>query len=370
MVTLPNDAQAWLVTGFDETRTVMTDQRYSRALVFEPGRPLYGVDLTLAGGMNAMDPPEHSRLRKVVAGAFTERRMQALRPQVAKIVDDLIDAMLAGARPADLAHSFSLMVPASVICALLGVPVTDVGKFHEWTSTMFGDWSRSPEEIAAAQAAIGVYMAELIAQKRETPADDLVSVLSGASDSTGKLTDEEVVQLCFLILGAGHESTASMINLSFVALCQAPGQLARLCANPDLLPDAVEELLRYVSITGSGFVPMSRVTREEVSLGRVTIPAGETILPAINAANRDPAAFDSPDRLDTERRPKAHLAFGAGAHHCLGAQLARMELQEAFRGLLTRLPGLRMAVPMSDLEFHEGQIITSVRELLVTWDDA
>lgn len=369
-VRLPDDSTAWLVTGFAEAREVMIDQRYSRALVFAPGRQVYGVEATLSDALIAMDPPEHTRLRKLVAAAFTDKRVQALRPRVAQIVDGLIDAMLAGSRPADLSRSFSLMVPASVICALLGVPVTDVERFHEWSNAIFADWSRSREEIGEAYAAMSHYMSELITQKRKSSQDDLISVLIDARDSGDKLSEAELVDFCIQLLAAGHETTANSINMSFVALCQHPDELARLRADPGLIPAAVEELLRYVIISGSGFIPLARITREEVRLGGVTIPAGETVLPSFNVANRDPAAFDHPDRLDVGRVPKAHLGFGAGAHHCLGAQLARMELQEAFRGLLERLPGLRMTRPMSELEFREGQAIASMRELLVTWDDA
>jgi cytochrome P450 len=316
-----------------------------------------------------MDPPEHTRLRKLVAGAFTEKRIRALRPQVAKIVDDLIDAMLAGPRPVDLLHSFSLMVSESVICVLLGVPIAGVNRFHALSNVIFGDWSRSRDEIAGAYTAMGGYMAQLIVQKRIAPGDDLISVLIGARDSVGKLPEVELVKFCIGLLAAGLETTVNSINMSFAALCQYPDELARLHADPGLIPAAVEELLRYVIISGSGFVPLARVTREEVCLGGVTIPAGETVLPTFNVANRDPAAFDDPDRLDVGRASKTHLGFGAGVHHCLGAQLARMELQEAFRGLLTRLPGLRMTVPMSALEFRAGQAIASMRELPVTWDD-
>ena len=368
-VQLPDDSMAWLVTGFSETREVFIDPRYSRALVFAPGRPLYGVETTLRGSLTAMDPPEHSRFRKLVARAFTDKRIEALRPSVAEIVDDLIDNLLAGPRPADLSHEFSLMLPASVICLLLGVPITDVDKFHAWSNAIFADWSRSPEEIGQAFAEMTAYMAALVARKRAEPGDDLISVLINARDADGKLTESELVQFPLQLLAAGHETTANSINMSFVALCQHPDELARLRANPELIPAAVEELLRYVRIAGSGFVPLARVTREEVCLGGVTIPAGETVLPAFFAANRDPSAFDHPDQLDLGSPPKTHLAFGAGAHHCLGAQLARMELQEAFRGLLTRLPGLRMTISMSELEFRDGQAIASMRELPVTWDD-
>jgi cytochrome P450 len=369
-VRLPDDSTAWLVTGFNETREVLIDQRYSRALVFAPGREVYGVEATLADGIVAMDPPEHTRLRKLVAGAFTEKRMQALRPQVTRIVDDLIDAMRGGPRPVDLSRSFSLMVPASVICALLGVPIADVDRFHAWSNVIFGDWSRSRDDIAAAYAAMGDYIAELIAQKRQAPADDLISVLIDARDAAGKLSEVELVKFGVGLLGAGHETTANSINMSFVALCQYPDELARLRADPGRIHAAVEELVRYVIISGSGFIPLARITREEVCLGGVTIPAGETVLPSFNVANRDPAAFAEPDRLDVGRAPKTHLGFGAGAHHCLGAQLARMELQEALHGLLTRLPGLRMTVPMSAIEFRAGHAIASMRELPVTWDDA
>jgi len=369
-VRLPDDSMAWLVTGFDETREVTIDQRYSRALVFAPGRQVYGMEAALAVSLIAMDPPAHTRLRKLMAGAFTDKRIQALRPEVTRIVDDLIDAMLAGPRPADLSRSFSLMLPASVICALLGVPIADVDLFHEWSNALSGDWSRSGDEIAEAYAAMIGYMSEQIARKRKAPEDDLISVLINARDSGDKLSEDELVQLCIQLLAAGYETTANSINMSFVALCQNPGELARLRADPELIPAAVEELVRYVIISGSGFIPMARITREEVCLGGVTIPAGETVLPSFNVANRDPAVFDDPDRLDVGRAPKAHLGFGVGAHHCLGAQLARMELQEAFRGLLTRLPGLRMTVPMSELEFRAGQAIASMRELPVTWDDA
>jgi cytochrome P450 len=368
-VRLPDETIGYLVTGFDEAREVMLDQRYSRSLIFEDGRELRGIEALAARGILYMDPPEHTRLRNLVASAFTERRIQALRPQVVQLVNDLIDGMLAGPRPADLSSSFSLILPASVISMLLGVPVADIDKFYGWCSTMSGDWSRSLEDLEAAYHAISAYLAELIEQKRTAPEDDLISLLVEARDAQGKLSEGELVQFCIELLAAGHQATANSINMSFVALWEHPDELARLRADLDLIPVAVEELLRYVIFTGSGAVPFALVTREEVCLGGVTIPAGERVLPTFNFANRDPAAFEDPNRFDVGRQPKNHLAFGVGPHYCLGAQLARMELQVAFRGLLTRLPGLRMAVPTSELEFREGQVIASMRELPVIWDD-
>lgn len=367
-VRLPNDSTAWLVTGFKETREVMADQRYSRALVSAPGRPMYGVEASLANGMVAMDPPEHTRLRKLVAGAFAEKRIRAMRPHIAKTVDDLIDTMLAGPRPVDLSHSFSLIISEKVMCTLLGVPAVDADRFHTLSNVMFGEWGSSRDEIARAYASMGGYLAQLIIRKRRSPGDDLISLLINARDPADQLSDVELIKFCIGLLTAGHETTVSAINMSLLVLCQHPGQLARLRADPSLIPTAVEELLRYVIISGSGFVPLARVTREEVLLGRVTISAGESVLPMFNVANRDSTAFTHPDRLDIGRAPRNHLSFGAGAHHCLGAQLARTELQEAFRGLLTRLPGLRVAVPISALEFRTDQAIVSMRELPVTWD--
>lgn len=368
-VELPDGSTAWLVTGFSEVREVLIDQRYSRALVYASDRPRQGLDYILAESLMGMDPPEHSRLRKLVASAFTEKRMQALRPEVTRIVDSLLDDMIAGPRPADLVRSFSLLLPSRVICSLLGVPPGDIDTFHGWSNTLFADWSRSMDELAEAYLAINGYMADLVARKRQEPADDLISVLIDARDSGDKLTEAELVRFCFGLLMAGHETTANQLNMSFVALCHHPEELDRLRADPGLIPVAVEELLRFVQMTGKGSIPPARITREEVRLGGVTIPAGESVLTLSSIANRDPVAFQDPNRLDVLREPKTHVAFGAGTHHCLGAQLARMELQEGFRGLLTRLPGLRMAVPLSAIEFREGHLLASMRELPVTWDD-
>jgi cytochrome P450 len=267
-VRLPDDSTAWLVTGFAETREVMIDQRYSRALAFAPDRQVYGVEATLADAIIAMDPPEHTHLRKLVAGAFTEKRIQALRPRVARIVDDLIDLMLAGPRPADLSQSFSLMVPASVICVLLGVPIADVDRFHEWSNAIFGDWSRSPGKIEDAYAAMRRYVSDLIAQKRKVPTDDLISLLVDARDAADKLTEGQLVQFCIGLLAAGHETTANSINMSFVALCQHPDELARLRADPGLIPAAVEEFQRQRVRPAGADHPGRGVPRRDHDPGR------------------------------------------------------------------------------------------------------
>lgn len=363
---LPDGSAAWLVTGFSEVRQVLVDQRFSRALATSPDRARQGVEVIAAGSINGMDPPEHSRLRKLVAAAFTARRVERLRPQVADIVAELIDGLLARSCPADLVHGFSLPLPVRVICEMLGVPASDQNKFHGWSDAMLGDWSRDQEEMAAAYTAMGGYIAGLIALKRRQPGDDLMTALIAARDGSDRLSEEELVNLCAGLLLAGHETTANQINVSLLTLLEHPAELARLRADAGLIPGAVEELLRFCQLSNG--IPLARVTTEDVSLGGVTILAGEVVLTLSNAANRDPAVFSDPGRLDLSREAGLHLAFGAGIHHCLGAQLARMELQEALRGLLWRLPGLRLAVPAEQLRFKARMMLNSLHELPASWD--
>jgi cytochrome P450 len=313
-----------------------------------------------------MDPPEHTRLRKLVARAFTNRRIEQLRPRVAALVDELLEAMEALPRPVDLVEHFSLPLPVQVICELLGVPAADRGTFHTWSDTLMGDWTRDPVKTRAAFEGLSGYLAQLIATKRAAPADDLMSALIAARDEQDKLSERELVMLCLALLIAGHETTANQINMFLLTLLQYPDELARLRADPDAIPQAVEELMRFVQL-GDGGASLPRVTTAEVELGGVTIPAGAAVLPALGAANRDPGVFADPDRLDLSRIENQHLGFGAGVHHCLGAQLARMELQEALRGLLRRMPDLRIAVSDSELRFKPSMIIRSLEALPVTW---
>jgi cytochrome P450 len=317
---------------------MIIDQRFSRALAVAPGRAQPGFEMFAAGSINGMDPPEHTRLRKLVASAFTARRVEALRPRVASIVNELIDAMLDRPQPMDLVAGFSLPLPAQVICEMLGVPAADLKQFHAWSDTIMGDWQRDSDEIMTALTELYGYFGALIEIKRIQPADDPMSALIAARDDTDRLSEQELTVMCCTLLIGGHETTANQINLSLLLLFDHPDQVAKLRADPGLIPGAVEELLRCSRLGG---LPPARVTKEDVQIGGVTIPAGEQVMPLLGTANRDPSAFSDPDQLDVTRDAASHLAFGAGVHHCLGAQLARVELQEAFRGLIGRLPGLR-----------------------------
>lgn len=362
---LPDGSTAWLVSGYEHARQMSIDPRFSRALAVTSERAQQGFEVFAAGSISGIDPPEHTRLRKLVASAFTARRVEALRPRVAAIVDHLIDALLGQPQPADLISAFSLPLPVQVICEMLGVPTEDMGQFHTWSDAVLGDWERSTDEVMSAAADMFSYFGKLIEMKRSQPADDLMTALIAARDDDDRLSEAELMVLGCTVLIGGHETTVNEINLSLLTLFDHPAELAKLRADPDLIPGAVEELLRYVRL--GGLAP-ARVTSEEVELGDVTIPAGETVIPLYGTANRDPAVFPDPDRFDVTRIPASHLAFGVGVHHCLGAQLARMELQEAFRGLLGRVPGLRLAVPDEVLRFKHGMVINSLCELPVRWD--
>jgi cytochrome P450 len=364
---LPDGRIVWLVSGYENVRQMIIDQRFSRALAVAPGQAQPGFEMFAAGSINGMDPPEHTRLRKLVASAFTARRVEALRPRVAGIVNGLIDAMFDLPQPADLVAGFSLPLPAQVICEMLGVPAADTGQFHAWSDTIMADWQRDSDEIMTALAGLYGYFGKLIETKRAWPADDLMSALIAARDDSDRLSEQELTVMCCTLLIGGHETTANQINLSLLLLLDHPGEVAKLRAGPELIPGAVEELLRCSRL--GGLAP-ARVTREDVAIGGVTIPAGEQVIPLYGTANRDPSVFGDPDRFDVTRDAGNHLSFGAGVHHCLGAQLARVELQEAFRGLIGRLPGLRLAVPASELEFKPGMAIHSLRELPIRWGES
>jgi cytochrome P450 len=313
-----------------------------------------------------MDPPEHTRLRTVVAKAFTARRVERLRPRTREIADELVDGMVAKGAPADLVEHFATPLPIRVICELLGVPVADQHLFHTWSEAIVSTTSLPPETITKYMDNLFAYMAGLIAQRRREPADDLVTAMVRTRDEEeGRLSEEELVQLAAGLLAAGHETTVTQIPNFVYVLLTHPEQMAQLRADRSLLPKAVEELLRFVPLgAASGF---ARYALEDVELGGVLVKAGEPVLGSIGSANHDGTAFDHPEQLDFDRPNNPHMGFGHGVHHCVGAQLARMELQVALGALLDRLPDLRLAVPEEELRWKSGMLVRGLTWMPVTW---
>jgi cytochrome P450 len=365
-LTLGNGVSAWLVTGIEEARTVLADVRFSSDRVRHPdatapNQPAEPVESRADGMFVFMDPPEHTRLRRLLTGQFTVRRMKALESHIREIAADRIDAMLAAGTEADLVPAYALPLPSLVICELLGVDYADRAEFQHRTATALN--SATPDdERARAAGELFAFIRELVATKRAEPGDDLLSGL--VHDADPPLTDAQLTDMAVVLLGAGHETTANMLGLSTFALLENPEQLAALRADPDLLDSAIEELLRYLSIIQMG---VSRVATEDITVAGVAIPAGSTVIIATPEVNRDPRHWDDPDRLDVLRPRTSHLAFGHGIHQCLGQQLARVEMRVGLAELLARLPNLRLAVPADQVPLRNEMLIFGVHSLPVTW---
>jgi cytochrome P450 len=363
-VRLPFGEEAWLATRYADVRLIMGDPRFSRAAAGEHDEPRTRPEPP-GGGILNMDPPEHSRLRRLVAKAFTARRVELLRPRAQEIADSLIDDMVAAGPPADLVDRFALPLPVAVICELLGVPFADRQQFQGWSNAFLSTTSMTPQQMRESIDAFSTYMAQLIAVRRGEPREDLLSALIAARDEHDKLSEPELVEMCVGLLVAGHETTASQIpNMVYVLLNQ-PAALEQLRDKPELVPAAVEELMRWIPLGVAA--AFARYAKEDVEVGGVLIRAGEPVLGALAAANRDPAVFTEPDAIDFNRADNVHIGFGHGVHHCLGAPLARMELQVALSTLVRRLPGLRLAVPEEELPWKTGMLVRAPLQLPVAW---
>jgi cytochrome P450 len=317
------------------------------------------------GGMLAMDPPEQTRLRRLATKAFTQRGVEALRPKATEVATELVDRMIESGPPVDLVENFAVPLPVTMICTLLGVPVADHNLFREWSEAFVSATGLTPEQIGDYQGKLWGYMAELLRQRKAEPRDDLLSGLAMARDADDRFTEDEILQLASGLLAAGHETTTSQIPNFVATLIEHPDELARLREQPDLVPQAVEELMRYVPLgVGSAF---PRYAKEDIEVGGVLVKKGEAVLASLGSANRDDRAFPEADKLDLARPIGPHLGFSHGAHHCLGAPLARMELQVALTTLVGKLPGLRLAVPAEQLRWKAGSFMRSIIELPVSW---
>ncbi|MCT9092777.1 cytochrome P450 [Streptomyces sp. ASQP_92] len=351
----------WLIVGHEEARSALADPR-----LVKDWRPLAEVDyveLPVSSNMLETDPPQHTRLRGLVAREFTPRRVEALRPRVQEVTDALLDTMLAApGRTADLVDSLAFPLPMTVISELVGVPDLDREAFRVLSNQAVAPLT---DDGGEAVREIGGYLAALIDAKRSAgPADDLLSALIRARDEGGdRLSDDELIGMAFLLLVAGHETTVNLISNGVRALLTHPEQLAALRADFDgLIDGAVEEMLRGPVETAT-----YRFTREPVRIGEVLVPAGAPVLIALASAGRDPGRHRDPDRFDIRRTPQSHLAFGHGIHFCLGAPLARMEGRIAIRTLLERAPDLQLADGKAELDWLPGMLIRGVRHLPVRW---
>lgn len=359
--------EAWLATRYDDVRLVLGDPRFSRALAAgrdDVARPRPTVDLP--DQMLSMDPPDHTRLRRLVAKAFTVRRVEQLRPRVQEIVDGLLDRM--GEGSADLAEALAWPLPMIVICEMLGVPEQDQERFRAWTETTLALGAQTTlEEMAIARRNLNDRLIRMIAERRERPTNDLLSALVAARDEGDRLSEEELVQLGVTLMIAGHETTANQLgNFVFVLLDnERRGWEELVAGGPDVVPQAVEELLRYVPMAASA--DFARIAKQDIEVGGQLVRAGEAVLVQIHAANRDRRLFDAADDLVLTREANAHIAFGFGVHHCLGAPLARLELHLALVGLITRFPGLRLAVPAAEVPWRTDRLLRGVRSLPVAW---
>lgn len=360
----PAGFDTWLVTRYDDVRAVLADPALSSrgASSAHVKADLDPYDEVDPGSIIQLDGAEHSRLRKMVVAEFTVRRVERLREYVREQVEQHLDAMLAKPGRADLVQDFALPIPSLAICELLGVPYADRELFQRQSSLLVSTDQDAGTTDQAFHELAG-YLGALFAGKQQEPQEDLFSKLIVRAEASGEALDlDELIMLGLSLLVAGHETTANMIALSALVLMEHPEQRAQALADP---PRAIEELLRYLSVVQFGVL---RYATEEVKVGDQTIAAGDWLIAALNSANRDEDRYPNADRLDfTRESPRTHVAFGFGAHQCIGQQLARVEMQEALTALFRRVPDLRLAVPKEALAYKHNTLVYGPEELPVAW---
>ncbi|MBL1088222.1 MULTISPECIES: cytochrome P450 family protein [Streptomyces] len=359
-VALPDGSAAWLVTREREVRAALTDLRLSVNKAHSTtGYQGFALPAALDRNLLNIDPDDHLRLRRLVSKGFTPRQVERLRERVAAAAEDLADH-LAALGQADLVSEFANPLPLVVIGDLLDVPPADRRPFSEWVSAMFAP--QHPGHTAESIDRIHHFLLDLIATRRAHPGDDLLSALIDARDDGDRLSEDELVSLAFLILMAGSENAQHLISSGLLALLRHPEQLALLRSRPDLMPGAVEEILRFAH---PNQMAIRRFPTEPIEIGGVPIPCGETVLLCLASANRDPDRYGEPDRFDIRRADVAHLALGHGLHYCLGAALARLEIGTALATLLRRFPNVQLAVPADSLEWRASFRSHALRQLPV-----
>ena len=368
-VSCPAGIDAYLITDYEQIRATLGNphlsSRASSSFHAQPGHDFAAPINT--GNIIQLDGEAHLRIRKLLISEFTVKRMQALTPYVQRIIDERIDAMLAKAPgPVDLVSEFALPIPSLVICELLGVPYEERDQFQDHSAAVVDTDVPVADKDHPIAALVG-YMTGLVTRKLADPTEDdlLGRLILRAAETGAGLTTHELVDLGLILLLAGHETTANMIGLATVALLEHPDQLDRLRGDPSLAEPAVEEMLRYLTIVQFGLL---RYATEDIDVAGQTVKAGEWLIGALSAGNRDPRVYPDPDAVDVGRKAANHLAFGFGVHQCLGQQLARVELRAVFRTLYRRIPTLRLAVPADELPFKHSAIVYGLKSLPITWD--
>lgn len=360
----------WLITRYEDCKALSADPRISRAAACGEGAPRVGGTMhTTPEMIISLDHPEHSRLRKLVAGAFTLRRVEQMRGHIQEVVDEMLDDMMKKEPPLDLVQQLCLPLPLVVIGDLLGVPGKDLHSFEQ-NARAFAtvDERAGSDESLAALGKLAEYIMGLIAQKRANPGDDMLSELISARDNDDRLSEQELVTFGFTLIGAGFDTTACQLANSVLAMIEHHRpQWNWLAEDPSRIPAAVEEMLRHVNLFATDTTGFPRVAIDDIEVGGVTIKKGDAVLIALSSANRDPRIFPDADVLDVARSPNPHLSFGHGLHYCLGKHLARLELELAFEGLIRRFPNLRLAVPESELPWYHGEINNMLKALPVEW---
>ncbi|MEU2395429.1 cytochrome P450 [Streptomyces sp. NPDC007369] len=358
------EGEAWLVTAYDHVKEVAADPRFSRALTV--GRAVTSMTphtVAPAGGIGRTDPPDHTRLRRLVSEAFGRKRVAALRAEAEETAAGLVARMIAQGPPADLTRALTGPMPERLLGTLLGVPAADFGRIQRWRTVILSS-DRSRQEGDDVKAEIAAYVRELAAHRARRPGDDLFSDLV-AAQAAGALSLPELVSLTVMVVLNTLDQVLNQAATMVYTLLTHPAELERLRAEPALLPGAVEELLRFVPQRNG--VGMPRIATEDLDIGGVRIRSGEAVYVSYLAADRDPRVFPDPDRLDLARGGAPHLAFGHGAHYCLGAAVARMECEVILATLLRELPGMRLAVAPQDVRWRRGSVNRGPEELPVAW---
>ena len=366
-IQMPHGRWCWVVTRSADVREVMTDPRFSRRAAAADDAPRRTPGVVQRGSLASLDGPDHSRLRRLLSRALTVRHMEALRPRTVELVDGFLDQLEATGPDAELVHGLCRPVPISVISEMLDVPADDRDRFTDWAALVLSTRrpeDGEPDDTSVAVAALWAYLTELLAARRRRPGDDLLTRLAEARDEGDALTEDEMVWLSFTMLAGGFETVSQQIAKSIVVLLEHPSQLATVQATPELWPSAVEELLRFIALGPGTSLPLEAL--EDIELCGVCITAGDYVLPAPAAANFDAAVYDDPERLDLTRAENLHLSLGHGPHYCLGANLAKMEMQVTLRLLFQRFPDVRLAVAASELPWVPNHAVWGLAQLPVT----